>query len=539
MTHTQLAPAPQWLVDKLGPVGPQAQNENSGPITDEIDTDYAIQRALAYIRTAENAVVGAGASDQCYRVAAHVKDYGISEDMCLGLLLEHWNPDNSPVLAPEDLQERVANAYRYGKQPVGVLDPVHDFDAIEPEDIVPLPPAPEPLTAKPIHQFEPKAIPPRRWILGNMLLARKVSMLIAQAGMGKSTLGIAVALAVAANDEAMTGFTVHQSQKVWLINNEDDEEELQRRLAAHLQHFQITWPQILDRLYLNSGEQRRLIIARKNRDGLVLPVDRDAIVEIIRRENIGVLVVDPYVETVDGLSENSNEDQNRALSYYRDVAQKANCAVLVIHHTRKLPQASSDGHAGNMDSARGASSMTGVARVVATLYGMSDKDARTYGVPPDQKHLYVRYDDAKGNMALVSPAARWFKRVGVPLGQGDEVGILQPIPLEQKVQPENDIILASLVSCMADENRRRLRSVAEEIAENNRAVLLNAETGKALAWGAVQNRLKKMLGEEPYFCGAWSYDIRTTGGDIRQAQWIVRSPLDSLAPDKQNPAGLE
>jgi len=144
----QLAPAPQWLVDKLGPA-PKREASND-IVTDEIDTDYAIQRALAYIRTAENAVIGAGASDQCYRVAAHVKDYGISEDMCLELLLEHWNPENSPVLAPEDLQERVANAYRYGKQPVGILDPVHDFDAIEPEDIVPLPaaetwPAEEPL----------------------------------------------------------------------------------------------------------------------------------------------------------------------------------------------------------------------------------------------------------------------------------------------------------------------------------------------------------------------------------------------------------
>jgi hypothetical protein len=510
MGLTAVPTAPSWLVQKLQPV----QRKPAETAGDELDTEYAVRRAIEYLANAEPAVEGAHGDDTAYRTAARVKDFGISEAKCLELMAEFWNNECSPPWPTDELADKVSHAYHYGQNPPGSLDPRADFQPVDGE---PFEPADRPaLTATLIKPFEPTAIPPRRWILGSLLLRRKVSMLIAQAGMGKSTLGIGIAVAVAAGLEKPTGLKVHEPTKVWLINNEDDEEELQRRLAACLKHFEIPWSAIEGKLYIDSGERRRLTIASKNTGGLVIPQDRDALIEIIRREGIGVLIVDPLIETIKGLAENANEDMQQALSYYRDIAQQTNCADLVIHHTRKLPQASSDGHAGNLDSARGASAMGGVARIVGTLYGMSDKDAKQYGIPADRKHLYVRYDDAKANLSLASPHARWFKRVGVPLGQGDEVGVLEPLTLEQKVQPENDIILDGLISCLADEPKRRLRTVADEIAEESRAILLS-DNGRPMGWGGVQKRLQKLL---PVVREGWEYAIETVGSGDRQAHWV-------------------
>jgi hypothetical protein len=137
------------------------------------------------------------------------------------------------------------------------------------------------------------------------------------------------------------------------------------------------------------------------------------------------LVVDPFVETHE-VNENSNEQIKAVAAMFREVARAANCAVLLVHHTAKPPQGMSDGHAGNMNTARGASALVGVARVVQTLFGMSEGDAEKLGVAPDEKHLYLRLDDAKANLGLISPDANWYRKTSIELANGDEVGVLAP-----------------------------------------------------------------------------------------------------------------
>jgi hypothetical protein len=218
---------------------------------------------------------------------------------------------------------------------------------------------------------------------------------------------------------------------------------MKRRLAAVLIHFQVGWENLkIDGqtgLFINSGEVRPLTIARRSQDGHHLePFDLVPIMAHIREHDIGVLVVDPFLETHEA-NENSNEEINRVTRMFRTIAKKTDCAVLLVHHTRKAPQDSSDGHAGNMDSARGASSLMGVARVAVTLYGMSPKDGKQYGLSDTERHLHVRLDDAKANMALMSRKPRWFRRVSIRLPnsktsetlQCDEVGVLEPVTLAE------------------------------------------------------------------------------------------------------------
>lgn len=123
---------------------------------------------------------------------------------------------------------------------------------------------------------------------------------------------------------------------------------------------------------------------------------------------------------------------------YREIARQGNCSVLLVHHTSKPQQASSDGYAGNMNTARGASSLLGVARVVQTLYAMSPRDGEQFGIPEEERYRYVRLDDAKANLSLISASMKWFERMGITIGNGDEVGILNPVTLKAVTSKTKD-----------------------------------------------------------------------------------------------------
>src|SRR3546814_16459131 len=111
-----------------------------------------------------------------------------------------------------------------------------------------------------------------------------------------------------------------------------------------------------------------------------------------------MLIADPLVELHDA-SENDNGEMGAVGAILRGIAQQAGCATMVIHHTRKLPAGSSEGHAGNMDSGRGAGAVAGIARVALTLYGMSAKDAKHFGVDAGERAWFVRLDSAKANLS--------------------------------------------------------------------------------------------------------------------------------------------
>ena len=143
---------------------------------------------------------------------------------------------------------------------------------------------------------------------------------------------------------------------------------------------------------------------------------------------------DPLVE-LHPADENNNVEMGAVGRIFRSIAMQAHCAVMVVHHTRKPSTGDSTGHIGNMDSARGGGSLVGVTRIGATLYTIDDKTAVAYGVTPEDRHRYVRFDNGKNNMALGSGEPVFFRREGVNIGTFDEpeeVGVLRPIVLEKR-----------------------------------------------------------------------------------------------------------
>ncbi len=176
------------------------------------------------------------------------------------------------------------------------------------------------------------------------------------------------------------------------------------------------------RIGLNSGLERPLVIARKTREGQVerLP-DADQIADILIRESVGLLFVDPFVETHQ-CDENDNVQINAVGAIWREIAKRANCAIVLVHHTAKPPFAAPDAWVGQQTAARGASSFGGVCRVVVTLSNMSKRDADEFGLDDGERRRWARLDDAKANLSLVGDEAKWFRRESVTIANGDEVG---------------------------------------------------------------------------------------------------------------------
>lgn len=471
------SPTPLWLLEMCdAPRQREAREQLTEP-----DLPANIARAVAYLQDAEPAIQGAGGDQHTYKTAAAVIDFGISEPQALEITLDHWNERCQPPWSPEELQRKIENAATYRTGAVGKNDPVAEF-SVAPVNLQPETRQAESaqgLIPLPAETFTMGEIPKRRWLLGRTAIRGKLSVLIAPPGLGKSTYTIAAATAVVTGKE-LTGEKIHERTRAWLINNEDDLEEMRRRLSAVLVHAGLTLDDTRG-LYMNSGEQHRLLVARRTGHGDTKSIRRsptvDTVVANIKRLGIGLLIVDPFAETHEA-DENNNVEVREVAALYREIAQRAACAVILVHHTRKQPAGSSDGHVGNMDSGRGASSLTGVARVIQTLYGMSEKDAKRYGVPEVQRNRYVRLDDAKANLSLATDRPRWFRRVSVdvpsPGGETESVGVLEPATLTESIEDADTLV--DLIAGMVAGGPRRLGDVIAELASSPMAAETNPDT---------------------------------------------------------------
>ena len=267
----------------------------------------------------------------------------------------------------------------------------------------------------PLQTDDPVKIPPRKWLYGYNTIRGYISVVVAPGGTGKSALTVVEALAMATGRELLAGDKPHNSQRVWMHNAEDSHDEMQRRIAATMMHHNITSADIADRLFVTSGHEWDLKLARQGRDGPeITPGAVDAIVERLIANKIDVMIVDP-LGAMHTLPENDNTAANALMGALREIAQRANVAIILVHHTSKV--AKKDIGAAGAAASRGASAIVDAARVVRQLDSMAPTEARSLGTNPESCHQYVRIDNGKANLAPAA-GATWVRLVGVPLGNG-------------------------------------------------------------------------------------------------------------------------
>lgn len=285
---------------------------------------------------------------------------------------------------------------------------------------------PETISATNPFPIDGKTLARRPWMIPGLLLRSQITLMVAPPGIGKSLLTLQLALICNAGIPEWHGWRPRSSYRSLIINVEEDETEMKRRLLGACMKMQISQDRITG-IFL--AQANGIVIAKadsRTKTVTATPV-LEQIVQTILALHIDIVVVDPFAETFAG-DENSNSELKWAAVLWREVARRTNAAVLLVHHAKKYAQHM----AGDMDAARGGGALAGVARIVSTLFTMTSEEAERLQIPPEDRVRFIRFDDAKANLSLVSSAARWFEKVSIGLGNGgdglpeDEVGVLMP-----------------------------------------------------------------------------------------------------------------
>lgn len=427
------APLPEWLARMLRTVtkAPNAADAMLG----DVDTPEAIERAKAYVANAAPAIQGAGGDTQTFKVCARLRrDFNLSIETALDVL-KPWNARCLPPWDEDQLTTKLENAGQYGQNLAGTDSPLVGLERIE------RPPGYEPSGAVKNcnleRRFVPlgltldalKSVPPRPWMIRGLLLRGAASMLVAPGGTGKSAFTLNVATARALGDGRRFGLDVCEAGKALIINAEDDIHELQRRMGALTMHYGFDPKALEGRLkaYDSFGARSERFKAVVREGGKLKRTPHVAeLIRIARGEGFDFLSVDPLVKTHEA-NENDNGEMDFVVSTYSEIAQEINGSVLLVHHTRKPPNADAEGFAGNADAGRGASSAKDACRIARTLFTMTASEAKRLRVSEDERLSYVRLDDAKGNYSAQKSGGQWFKKHSVSLPNGDDAPALAPV----------------------------------------------------------------------------------------------------------------
>lgn len=257
-------------------------------------------------------------------------------------------------------------------------------------------------------------ISPRKWLLGNVYCRTFVSSLLADGGVGKSALRILQALALATGRN-LTDEKVFQRCRVLFVSLEDDRDELRRRALAAMLHHGISPEEVEGWLFLSApeGKAGKLVTADPRTRRPKVSAMKAEVDQAIRAHNIDVLILDPLVKAHD-VEENDNSAMDVVIQTLSTLAVEHNIAVDVLHHTSK-----GAADPGNADRGRGASAVKNGARLVYTLTQMSMDEAERFGIQEAERRSFVRVDSGKVNITPPLEKARWFKIVGVALGNGE------------------------------------------------------------------------------------------------------------------------
>jgi AAA domain len=273
------------------------------------------------------------------------------------------------------------------------------------------------------HAFQwtdPKTIPPRDWLYGNLLMRRQVSVDLSPGGMAKTTQSIAEALAMCSG-KPLLGITPVRRLKVWLWSLEDPAEEITRRVMGAALHYGLTPEDLNGYLFVNHGRDTPLVIASQDKNGffIVRPMV-DALIKTALELQIDVLMADPFVSSHQ-VPENDNNAIDRVVKEWAYISDKANGAVRLTHHTRKGDQEVT------AESGRGASALVDAARIVRVFNRMTKEEADKAGIEDERRRRYYRTYIDKQNMAPAAEKADWFHLWSVDLGNGPKLDSIQEL----------------------------------------------------------------------------------------------------------------
>ncbi|KAF0137539.1 MAG: hypothetical protein FD152_397 [Xanthobacteraceae bacterium] len=336
------------------------------------------------------------------------------------------------------------------------------------------------IQATPFTWTDPAEIPPRDWLYGRFLVRGFVSLTVAPSGVGKSSLTIVEALAMASGRKLL-----HDQPKkplrVWMWNGEDPRHELKRRIAAAAIRHAVEPLEIEGRLFVDTGHETEIVVpdcihqANADSSSVVSTITAE-----IREREIDVVVIDPFISS-HSASENDNMAIDRIAKTWARIADETRCAVHLVHHTRKM-----GGFSVEIEHSRGAGALIAAARAARTLNASTRTEAAKAGI--ENHRMLVRVDDGNPNLAPAAQFPQWLnlQTVTLPNGRdgsaGDEIGVVVATfpgdPSLKEPLPElTDEAILKILQAIADKNFRESYQASDWVGHPIGEVL-EIHTGK-------------------------------------------------------------
>jgi KaiC/GvpD/RAD55 family RecA-like ATPase len=256
-------------------------------------------------------------------------------------------------------------------------------------------------------------LPHTRWLYGVDLIRGEVTVVASPGGVGKSSLAIGMAMSLVAEKDLLGEMIWGKGHKVLYINGEDTRVEIKRRVAAFSQRHGVTQKDLAGRLLLagtDNWQMQKLSLLHTENQTSVLDENGVTHLESLLRDiRPDLLVIDPLVNFCGGGNMNDNAVMAQVMRTLKQFAAKYDCAVMVVHHTRK------GGDLSNQEAVSGAATIVNLSRRTLQTIPMTEREAKELGVLPSDQWRYFKVVATKSNLSPRSDHAPWYELASVAL----------------------------------------------------------------------------------------------------------------------------
>lgn len=393
------APLPEWVAARAS-----ARIERQADATQwavEPDDPRNVQRARDYLEreaaAGRVAVEGQGGNNFTYRTAALLRDFGVSEDTALDLLITSgWNEACVPPWHPDELEAIVSHAYDYANRPGGAQAPQPEhLDAMwraarkaVAEHGAGTPPmsqadqAHKPSRFKPLTPAELAALPPPQWMVADCLPEQSLSMIYGKWGTYKSFIALDMALSLSTGTPFLGMETARPYRAVFVAG--EGSRGLSLRIRAWLQdrgtdpgEFYVIQAMPA---FMNDEEFAEFLHQ----------------IDAIKPEFV---VLDTTAYAMVGLDENSTQDSMNFVNRLTRIQQTWGCSICLIHHSGKDEKKGSRGNT-SLPGAMDTIFETALKGNHACLTMDKQKDAEKWAKPMILAPRHVSLDDFRRSLVF-------------------------------------------------------------------------------------------------------------------------------------------
>lgn len=319
---TDIAEAPAWLLTALA----GSSEGHDRPDGLEEDLHHNVIRATAYLRARKPAIEGEGGDLQTFQTAAGVRDFGISEGLCLDLMDMEYNPKCEPPWTREELAAKVHHAYSYAQNQAGAYGDLESSQETFAHIAAESPDSASPDNAhrgrfRLMDETEMATVKPSRWLIRDVIQEKSLALMYGKFESYKSFLALDLALTLAAGVEGWGSEARAPIPVVYAPSEGQVGLALQRKPAWRFSH----------------GIENVLpFYSFDDVPSVASDADMVDFIETIRAKKVkpGLIVIDTVANSMTGLDEDT-----RGFGVFIDrmkgLRKALGCAILAVHHVGK------------------------------------------------------------------------------------------------------------------------------------------------------------------------------------------------------------